>query len=265
MRFELFPAIDLKEGHVVRLRQGRMDEATVYDADPARAAARWAAAGARWIHVVDLDGALHGRPQNAAAVRAIVDAAGRAATGERASGQAVHGQAAPGVRVQLGGGLRSLEALEAALDLGISRAIIGTSALEGDLAARAVERFGPDRIAVSIDARGGLVATRGWVEVTEVRAVDLAVRMKDAGVQTIIYTDIATDGMLTGPNFAELEAMGRTGLDVIASGGISSLSDIRRLREVPGVVGAILGRALYTGAVDLTVALAACRETPGHA
>ena len=128
----------------------------------------------------------------------------------------------------------------------------------GDLAARAVNRFGPDRIAVSIDARGGLVATRGWVEVTEVRAADLAQRVREAGVRTIIYTDIATDGMLAGPNFAELEVMVRTGLDVIASGGVSSLEDIRRLREIPGVVGAILGKALYTGAVDLAAALSLC-------
>ena len=247
MRFELYPAIDLKGGQVVRLRQGRMDEATVYDPDPARAAARWAAAGARWIHVVDLDGAVHGRPQNGSAVRAIVEAVRRPPE-------------APAVRVQLGGGLRSLEAVAAALELGVSRAIIGTSALEGDLVARAVERFGPDRIAVSIDARDGLVATRGWVEVTAVRAVDLAARVKAAGVRTIIYTDIATDGMLSGPNFAELERMGQTGLDVIASGGIASLADIRRLTRIPGVVGAILGRALYTGAVDLTEALAACGE-----
>lgn len=241
MRFELFPAIDLKGGQVVRLRQGRMDEATVYGSDPAQVAARWAAAGARWIHVVDLDGAVRGRPQNEDAVRAIV-------------------AAVPGVRIQLGGGLRSLEAVEAALALGAARAIIGTAALEGDLAARAVERFGPDRVAVSIDARGGRVAARGWVEVTEVRAVDLAVRMREAGVRTVIYTDIATDGMLTGPNFAELAVMGQTGVDVIASGGIASSEDIRRLREIPGVVGAILGRALYTGAVDLAEALSLCGE-----
>lgn len=239
MRFELFPAIDLKAGQVVRLRQGRMDEATVYGSDPAEVAARWAAAGARWIHVVDLDGAVRGRPQNADALRAIV-------------------AAVPGVKIQLGGGLRSLEAVEAALALGAARAVIGTSALEGDLPARAVARYGPDRIAVSIDARGGLVAVRGWVEVTEVRAADLAARVREAGVRTAIYTDIATDGMLTGPNFAELEAMGRTGLDVVASGGIASLEDIRRLREIPGVVGAILGRALYTGAVDLAAALPIC-------
>lgn len=246
MRLDLYPAIDLKDGQVVRLRQGRMDEATVYGVDPVRIAARWAEAGARWIHVVDLDGALRGRPQNAAAVRAIVEALR---------------QSHPDVRVQLGGGLRTLEALEAALALGVSRAIIGTSALEGDVAARAVARFGPDRVAVSIDARGGFVAARGWVEVTQVRAVDLAVRMREVGVRTVVYTDIATDGMLTGPNFAELEMMGRTGLDVIASGGISSLEDIRRLTEIPGVAGAIIGRALYTGAVDLAEALSLCGET----
>ncbi len=240
MQFDLYPAIDLKEGQVVRLKQGRMEEATVFDPDPARAAARWVEKGARWLHVVDLDGAFAGGSRNLQAVREIV-------------------RAASGARVQLGGGLRSLEAMEKALSLGVSRVIIGTRALEGDLVARAVERFGPERVIVGIDARGGMVATNGWVEVTDVRATDLARRVAAAGVSTAIYTDIARDGMLAGPNFDELAAMGRTGLAVIASGGIASLADIRRLMSIPGVAGAVLGKALYTGAVDLEEAIRLCR------
>lgn len=240
MRFELYPAIDLKGGQVVRLKQGRMDEATVFGTDPSQVAGRWRTLGAQWIHVVDLDGAFAGKPQNAAAVRAIV-------------------QAVPGARVQLGGGLRTLEAIEAALELGVFRAIIGTSALEGDLVARAVERFGADRVVVGIDAKGGQVATRGWVDVSEIKATELAEVVRQAGVRTVIYTDISKDGMMAGPNFAEMEVMGRTGVAIIASGGVSSLADVERLQAVPGVSGAILGKALYTGAIDLGEAIAACR------
>ncbi|MFZ5816020.1 MAG: 1-(5-phosphoribosyl)-5-[(5-phosphoribosylamino)methylideneamino]imidazole-4-carboxamide isomerase [Bacillota bacterium] len=240
MRFDLYPAIDLKEGQVVRLKQGRMEDATVFDADPARVAYRWIEMGAQWIHVVDLDGAFAGASRNLRAVEQIL-------------------RAACGAKVQLGGGLRSLEAMEAALSLGVSRVIIGTKALEGELVARAVERFGPERVVVGIDARGGLVATNGWVDVTDVKATELARRVGAAGVTTIIYTDIAKDGMMAGPNFDEMAAMGRTGLSIIASGGVSSLDDIRRLMSIEGVSGAILGKALYTGAVDLEEAMALCR------
>lgn len=240
MQFDLYPAIDLKEGQVVRLKQGRMEDATVYNSDPGQAAYRWIEMGSNWIHVVDLDGAFAGASRNLQAVEQIVTAA-------------------CGARVQLGGGLRSLEAIEAALNLGVSRVIIGTSALSGDLVARAVERFGAERIVVGIDAKGGLVATNGWVDVTEVRATDLAQRVGQAGVTTIIYTDIAKDGMMAGPNFDEMAAMGRTGLSIIASGGVSSLDDIRKLMSIPGVSGAILGKALYTGAIELEEAIALCR------
>lgn len=240
MRFDIYPAIDLKDGQAVRLLQGRMEDATVYSPDPAEVARRWVAGGARWIHVVDLDGAFAGASRNLEAVRRIVEAAG-------------------GVKIQLGGGLRSLEAMEHALSFGVSRVIIGTSALEGDLVARAVERFGPGRVVVGIDAKGGMVATRGWVEVTQVKATDLARRVAEAGVGTVIYTDIAKDGMMAGPNFAEMAEMGRTGLSIIASGGVSSLADIQKLMAIPGVDGAILGKALYTGAVDLKEAIALCR------
>lgn len=239
MRFTLYPAIDLKGGQVVRLRQGQMAEATVYHADPASVARRWFALGAPFLHVVDLDGAFAGRSQNLEAVAAIV-------------------AAASGVPVQLGGGLRSLEAMAAALAAGVSRVIIGTRALEGDLLARSVDRFGPQRVVVGIDAKGGRVATDGWVNVTDLKATDLARQAAAAGIQTAIYTDIATDGMLAGPNFAEMAAMGQTGLSIIASGGVSSLDDIQRLMAIPGVTGAILGKALYAGALKLEEALALC-------
>lgn len=240
MRFDLYPAIDLKGGQAVRLVQGRMAEATVYNPDPADAAARWVSQGAKWLHVVDLDGAFAGASQNLSAVKAIVGAAGD-------------------VPVQLGGGLRSLEAIGAALEAGVSRVIIGTKALEGNLVATAVARFGAERIVVGIDAKGGMVATQGWVDVSDVKATDLGRRVHAAGVQTIIYTDIAKDGMMAGPNFAEMAAMGGTGPGIIASGGVSSLDDIRRLMTIPGVTGAILGKAIYTGAIDLKEALELCR------
>jgi phosphoribosylformimino-5-aminoimidazole carboxamide ribotide isomerase len=240
MQFTLYPAIDLKDGQAVRLLQGRMADATVYNPDPADAARRWVEAGAPWLHVVDLDGAFAGGSRNLDAVRAIVRAAGN-------------------VPVQLGGGLRSLEAIERVLDAGVSRAIIGSKALEGALVAEAVARFGSDRVVVGIDAKGGMVATEGWVNVSAVRAVDLAAQVGAAGVKTVIYTDISKDGMMAGPNFAEMAVMGQTGLAIIASGGVSSLDDIRRLMTIPGVAGAILGKALYTGAVDLKEALQLCR------
>lgn len=242
MRFELFPAIDIKNGQAVRLVQGRREKTTVYDRDPAEAARRWVAKGVRWLHVVDLDGAFAGASRSLEAVRAIVAAA-----------------TAGSVLVQLGGGLRTLEAVEAALEAGVTRVIIGTKALRGDLVAEAVAKFGPYRVVVGIDAKGGRVATNAWTNVTNVRATDLALKVGEMGVRTIIYTDIARDGMMTGPNFAEMAAMGRTGLSVIASGGVSSLADIQKLMEIPGVVGAIVGKALYTGAVDLEEALALCR------
>lgn len=240
MGFALFPAIDLKGGQAVRLIQGRMDDATVYNPDPADAARRWAVAGAQWLHVVDLDGAFAGTSRNLEAVRAIV-------------------AEAPGVPVQLGGGLRSLEAIAAALDAGVTRVIIGTKALEGDLVAQAVARFGAGRVVVGIDARGGMVATDGWVHVTGVKAADLALQVGKVGVRTIIYTDIARDGMMAGPNFTEMGVMGETGAGIIASGGVATLADIRRLQSIPGVAGAILGKALYTGAIDLKEALSLCR------
>ncbi|MGE5672684.1 MAG: 1-(5-phosphoribosyl)-5-[(5-phosphoribosylamino)methylideneamino]imidazole-4-carboxamide isomerase [Mycobacterium leprae] len=240
MSFQLYPAIDLKDGQAVRLQQGRMADATVYNPDPADAAKRWVEAGARYLHVVDLDGAFAGDSRNLPAVKAILASAG-------------------GVPVQLGGGLRSLEAIDQVLTAGVSRVIIGTKALAGDLVAEAVRRFGGERIVVGIDAKGGMVATDGWVNVTGVKATELASRVQAAGVRTIIYTDISKDGMMAGPNFAEMAVMGGTGAGIIASGGISSLADLQQLLTIPGVTGAILGKALYNGAVDLKEALQRCR------
>lgn len=240
MSFTLYPAIDLKDGQAVRLLQGRMADATVYNADPADAARRWVTAGAPWLHVVDLDGAFAGASRNLEAVRKITGAA----------------QTVP---VQLGGGMRSLAAMQKAFDVGVARVIIGSKALDGNLVAQAVKTFGPDRIVIGIDAKNGLVATDGWVNVSATKATDLAKKVQAYGVITIIYTDISKDGMMAGPNFAEMAAMGATGARIIASGGVSSLEDLRRLMAIPGVTGAVLGKAIYTGAIDLKEALAVCR------
>jgi phosphoribosylformimino-5-aminoimidazole carboxamide ribotide isomerase len=234
--FELIPAIDLLGGKCVRLRQGRYDDATEYDADPAAVAARFAAAGIQRLHVVDLDGAKRGAPVNGEGVRAIL-------------------AAAEGVPVQLGGGIRTLAGVEAWLSLGVERAILGTAALrDPELVREAARRF-PGRIGVGIDARGGRVAVSGWLETTETEALTLARRFEDAGVAAIVYTDIARDGTGAGLNLAETEALARAiAVPVIASGGVASLDDVRAARE-SGVAGVILGRALYTGAVDLMAAL----------
>lgn len=238
--FTLWPAIDLKDGRAVRLVQGRFDQVTDYG-DPVAAAQRWLAAGARALHVVDLDGALAGRPVNTAAVRAIA-AAARAA----------------GARVEVGGGLRTLEAIGEALDAGASRVVVGTGALSPDFMRAAVARFGPERVVAGIDARDGRVAVRGWLDVTEVQAVDLARELRRLGVRHCVYTDIRRDGTLAGPNWEGLAAMAATGLLVVASGGVRSVDDVRRCRATPGVVGAIAGKALYAGTLDLKEALAAC-------
>ena len=198
--FTLYPAIDLKGGRCVRLTQGRADAATIYRDNPAEVASEFAAAGASWIHVVDLDGAFTGAPQNAAAVAAIA-------------------KVAP--RMQLGGGMRTREAVAAALGAGVSRVVIGTKAWEDEAFLREVVRTHGEKIAVGIDARDGFVTIKGWVEKTSMRAVELAKKAEALGVRTIIYTDIATDGMLVGPNFAALtELLGAVRCRVIASGGV---------------------------------------------
>jgi phosphoribosylformimino-5-aminoimidazole carboxamide ribotide isomerase len=230
----IIPAIDLKNGQCVRLRQGRAEDATVYGNDPAAMARHWEAEGAAYLHVVDLDGAFQGRPVHTETVRAIV--------------RAVR------MPVELGGGLRTDDDVARALDAGVARAIIGTRALADDAALQAsVARFG-ERLAVGIDARGGRVQIKGWVETTEIKAVDLARRAAGLGVRTIIYTDTATDGMLGGPNIAGVgELCHAVGCPVIASGGVSAVEHVRALRALacPNLAGAIVGKALYEGATTV--------------
>ena len=236
----LFPAIDLKEGQCVRLLRGDMSAATVFGDDPAAQARSFAAAGCEWLHLVDLDGAFAGRPVNAEAVRAIL--------------------AAVGVPVQLGGGIRDRATIEAWLEAGVARVILGTVAVEAPDLVRAAAAAHPGRIAVGLDARAGRVATRGWAEATEIEATDLARRFEDAGIAAIIYTDIERDGAMAGPDVAAAAALARAvDIPVIASGGVSSLADLIALRDAGPVAGAITGRALYDGAIDLPQALAALK------
>jgi phosphoribosylformimino-5-aminoimidazole carboxamide ribotide isomerase len=242
--FELIPAIDLLGGRCVRLAQGRYEEATVYGEDPGAVAARFASHPLRRLHVVDLDGARAGAPANGDALRAVLDAA-------------------KGVPVQVGGGMRSLAHLEERLALGVDRVVLGTAALRDPSLVREAARRHPGRIAVGIDARDGRVAVQGWLERSDVAAVDLARRFEDAGVAALVYTDIARDGMGTGPNLEQTAALAAAvAVPVIASGGVGSLEDVRRSCALAarGVAGLIVGRALYTGAVDLGRALeiAAC-------
>ena len=236
----IYPAIDIKGGRCVRLTQGRADQETVYAENPADVAADFRAAGSAWVHVVDLDGAFAGEPQNFAAVRAIV---------------------AAGMKVELGGGLRTRAAVERALGFGVSRVVIGTRAAESEaFVGELVQAFG-DRIAVGIDAKNGQVAVKGWVDTTGVGALALAQRMAALGVATLIYTDIGTDGMLTGPNLAAQEAMlAAVSCRVIASGGVSRRDDVIALVKLAQrhahLNGVIVGKALYERRVDLRDLLA---------
>ncbi|MFM7419072.1 MAG: 1-(5-phosphoribosyl)-5-[(5-phosphoribosylamino)methylideneamino]imidazole-4-carboxamide isomerase [Alphaproteobacteria bacterium] len=240
MGFSLYPAIDLKGGQVVRLKRGEMDQATIYADDPAAQARRFIEAGFSWVHMVDLDGAFAGKPANAAAVRAII-------------------AAVPGAKLQLGGGIRTMETAEAWLEAGVSRIILGSAAVKDPDFARAACRAFPGHVALGIDARGGMVATEGWAETSDVSATDLARRFEGSGAAAVIYTDIARDGMLSGVNVAATAALARAvGLPVIASGGVAGVEDITALREAgAGIEGAILGRALYDGRIEPKVALAA--------
>lgn len=235
----VIPAIDLKEGKCVRLEQGLMEKDTVYCDDPAAQARIWQEQGGELLHIVDLDGAFAGVPKNHQAIAAIVDAID--------------------IPTELGGGIRDLQTIEAYLDLGVTRVILGTVAKEKpELVAEACRLF-PGRIVVGIDAKGGKVAVRGWAEVTEKSAADLAREMEDFGVEAIIYTDIARDGMLQGPNIEATRQLAEAiSIPVIASGGVSSLRDIENLLaiEASGVVGVITGKAIYTGALDLRAAVA---------
>ena len=240
MVFSLYPAIDLKGGQVVRLKRGEMDQATIYADDPAAQASIFIEAGFAWVHMVDLDGAFAGKPANAAAVRAII-------------------AAVPGARLQLGGGIRTMETAEAWLAAGVSRIILGSAAVKDPDFARAACRAFPGRVALGIDARDGMVATEGWAETSDVSATDLARRFEDSGAAAVIYTDIARDGMLTGVNVTATAALARAvRLPVIASGGVAGVEDVTALRaEGAGIEGAILGRALYDGRIEPKVALAA--------
>ena len=233
----LYPAIDLKGGRCVRLLRGEMDAATVYGEDPAAQAAAFEVAGCRWLHVVDLDGAFAGRSANGAAVEAIL--------------------ARVSVPVQLGGGVRDRAALEGWLEKGVARVILGTAAVRDPAFVREAARAWPGRVAVGIDARGGRVAVEGWAETTGIEAVDLARRYEDAGVAALVYTDIERDGALSGPNVEATAALARAvSIPVIASGGVSSLDDLRALRDCGAPLdGAISGRALYDGRIDLGKAI----------
>lgn len=236
----LYPAIDLKDGQAVRLLHGRFDAMTVYDSDPATRAASFAVAGFQWLHVVDLDGALKGAGANGEAVRAI--------------------RAATDLPMQLGGGIRTMADVEATLALGVTRVILGTVAARDPDLVRAAARAFPGQVAVGIDARGGKVAVAGWVETTDIDAIELAQRFEDAGVAALILTDIARDGAKTGINIAFTGACAdAVTIPVIASGGLKGVEDITALRARTGrpIHGAILGRALYDGAIQPAEALAA--------
>lgn len=235
----LFPAIDLKDGQCVRLLRGDMDKATVFNASPADQARAFVAAGCQWLHVVDLNGAFAGRPVNAPAVDGILGAVT--------------------VPVQLGGGIRDMATVALWLERGVTRVILGTVALRDPELVRSACRAFPGRVAVGIDARGGKVAVEGWAEVSEVSALDLALRFEDAGVAAVIYTDIDRDGAMGGPNVEATVALARRlSTPVIASGGVSSLDDLAALKrhEDAGIAGVICGRALYDGRIDLRAAQA---------
>lgn len=238
----LYPAIDLKDGQCVRLLKGAMDQATVFNDDPAAQARAFVAEGAEWLHLVDLNGAFAGKPVNASAVEAIL--------------------AGVDVPCQLGGGIRDMATIEGWLSRGLRRVILGTVAVDNPGLVREAAREFPGQVAVGIDARGGRVATKGWAEETEVQVTDLARAFEDAGVAAIIYTDIDRDGAMQGPNVAATAALARaTSIPVIASGGVSSLADLIALRDC-GVAldGAISGRALYDGKLDLRAAMAALKQ-----
>ena len=239
----VFPAIDLKAGQVVRLAEGDMDRATIYGDDPAAQAMLFADQGAGFLHVVDLDGAFAGRSVNGEAVRAIVDRF-------------------PG-HVQLGGGIRTPAAVEGWFDLGVSRVVIGTAALENPEFVREMARAYPGGIVVAVDARDGFVATKGWADVSDVSAIDLARRFEDAGVAALLFTDVGRDGLLKGCNVAATVDLARAvDIPVIASGGVAGIAEIHvlALHVRDGVEGVITGRALYDGRLDLAAALSVAQN-----
>lgn len=232
---QIYPAIDIKDGKCVRLRQGVFDDTTVYFENPADAAKNWQKAGASYLHVVDLDGAKSGGAANHEAIKKIL--------------------AAVDLPVQVGGGIRNMAAVEEKLSMGVARIIIGTAAIQDTaFVSEAVKRYG-ERIAVGVDASNGMVAIKAWEEISGTDAVTLCLSMKELGVRTIIYTDISRDGMMTGPNIEATRALiEKTGLDIIASGGVSCVADLDHVRHI-NASGVIIGKALYLGAVDLKEAI----------
>jgi phosphoribosylformimino-5-aminoimidazole carboxamide ribotide isomerase len=239
---QIWPAIDLRGGKCVRLRQGDYRQETVYGDDPAEMARRWVGQGATCLHLVDLDGARDGTGANVQAVKDIL--------------------AAVSVPCELGGGIRDEAAIEGLLKMGLSRLVVGTRALKEPEWFRSVVRRFPSQLALGIDAKGGMVATDGWLETSSTRAIDLAQQFADEPLAAIIYTDIARDGMLQGPNFEAMAEMNRAvQFEVIASGGVTSADDVRRLTELD-LAGCIIGRALYEGTLRLADAIAASRSPP---
>ncbi len=238
MPFTIYPAIDLKGGEVVRLAEGDMDRATVYASDPAAQAAKFAAIGAAWLHVVDLDGAFAGEARNARAVERILGATS--------------------AKVQVGGGIRTLAAIERWFRLGVERVVIGTAALTDPGLVRTASRDHPGRIVVAVDARDGKVATGGWADVSDVPVEDMGRRFEDVGVAALLFTDVGRDGLLTGVNIEATAALATAvKLPVIASGGLADINEISSLRRKSGIDGVIAGRSIYDGRIDLADALAA--------
>ena len=240
----VIPAIDLKDGHCVRLKQGDMDAATVFSEDPAAMAEHWRALGAQRLHIVDLNGAFAGKPVNEAAIKAIVAAVG------------------PDCRVQLGGGIRDLDTIESYLNDGISWVIVGTAAVKNPGFLHDACNAFPGQVIVGLDAREGKVATDGWSKMTKHDVIDLAKKFEGYGVEAIVYTDIGRDGMLSGVNIEATVALARVlTIPVIASGGIHTVDDIKALKAVEseGIIGVIAGRSLYEGTLDFKAAVAACK------
>ena len=239
MSFTIYPAIDIKDSMAVRLQQGNMRKATVYESDPVKAALQFEKAGAKWIHVVDLNGAFTGQSQNLNVIKKMADTVS--------------------VRIQLGGGLRTIQNIETMLEkVGIQRVILGTAAvINPDLVKQAVKKYG-SKIAVGIDAKEGCAAVNGWAENSNIQALDLVKKMQDAGVSTIIYTDISKDGMMEGPNIAETKSVAQScNIDIILSGGISCTEDILKAKKA-GFAGAIAGKSIYEGKVKLKEVLKLC-------
>lgn len=241
----VIPAIDLKDGLCVRLKQGVMDDSTVFSDNPVEMADKWVDAGCRRLHLVDLNGAFDGKPVNGGAITAIA-------------------KAHPSLPIQIGGGIREIATVEAYLDAGVSYLIIGTQAVKNPSFVTEVCRLFPGHIIVGLDAKNGLVATDGWADVSNLKATELAKKFEQDGVSSIVYTDIARDGMMQGVNIEQTVAMGQaSGIPVIASGGVTNMEDIKSLMKVcdAGIIGAITGRAIYEGSLDLAEAQRYCDET----